>query len=286
MTALRRRMIEDMTLRNFAPRTIKAYVERVADFARHFGISPEHLGPDQIRAYLLHLVQERRISWSYFNQTRSALRFLYRVTLGRDWVVEGIVCPKQPRKLPVVLSLDEMAQFFAAIINLKHRAILMTAYAAGLRVSEVVELQCDDIDSRRMVIRLRQAKGRKDRYVMLSPRLLSILRCYWKVVRPKGYLFPGRHPDRPIAPRTVQLVCQTALSVSGLKKRVSPHTLRHSFATHLLEGGTDLRTIQILLGHRSLSTTARYLHVATAALRSTRSPLDRLDLPSREVPQS
>src|SRR5262245_59424171 len=280
MTPLRRRMIDDMTLRNFAPRTIQSYVERVADFARHFGVSPEHLGPDQIRTYLLHLVQERRASWSHFNQTRSALRFLYRVTLGRDWVVEGVVCPKQPRKLPVVLSLDEIAQFFAAITNLKHRAILMTAYAAGWRVSEVVGLRCDDIDSRRMVIRLRQAKGRKDRYVMLSPRLLSILRCYWTAVRPKEYLFPGRHLDRPIAPRTVQLVCQTALLVSGLKKRVSPHTLRHSFATHLLEAGTDLRTIPILLGHRSLSTTARYLHVATAALRSTPSPLDRLDLPS------
>jgi integrase/recombinase XerD len=280
MTPLRRRMIDDMTLRNLAPRTIQAYVERVADFARHFGASPEHLGPDQIRAYLLHLAQERRVSWSHFNQTRSALRFLYRVTLARDWVVEGVVCPKQPRKLPVVLSLDEVTQFFAAIDNLKHRAILMTAYAAGLRVSEVVGLRCDDIDSRRMVIRLRQAKGRKDRYVMLSPRLLTLLRSYWKAVRPKDYLFPGRDPDRPIAPRTVQLVCQTALSVSGLKKRVSPHTLRHSFATHLLEGGTDLRTIQILLGHRSLNSTARYTHVATATLRSTRSPFDRLDLPS------
>jgi site-specific recombinase XerD len=278
MTPLRRRMIDDMTLRNLAPRTIQAYVERVADFTRHFGISPEHLGPDQIRTYLLHLAQQRRVSWSHFNQTRSALRFLYRVTLARDWVVEGVVCPKQPRKLPVVLSLDEVAQFFAAITNLKHRAILITAYAAGLRVSEVVGLRCDDIDSRRMVIRLRQAKGRKDRYVMLSPRLLTLLRSYWKAVRPKDYLFPGRHPDRPIAPRTVQLVCQTALSVSGLKKRVSPHTLRHSFATHLLEGGTDLRTIQILLGHRSLNSTARYTHVATAALRSTRSPLDRLEL--------
>jgi integrase/recombinase XerD len=280
MTPLRRRMIDDMTLRNLAPRTIRAYVERVADFARHFGASPEHLGPDQIRTYLLHLAQERRVSWSHFNQTRSALRFLYRVTLARDWVVEGVVCPKQPRKLPVVLSLDEVAQFFAAITNLKYRAILMTAYAAGLRVSEVVGLRCDDIDSRRMVIRLRQAKGRKDRYVMLSPRLLTLLRSYWKAVRPKDYLFPGRDPDRPIAPRTVQLVCQTALSVSGLKKRVSPHTLRHSFATHLLEGGTDLRTIQILLGHRSLNSTARYTHVATATLRSTRSPFDRLDLPS------
>jgi site-specific recombinase XerD len=177
-------MIDDMTLRNLAPRTIQAYVERVADFARHFGVSPEHLGPDQIRTYLLHLVRERRVSWSHFNQTRSALRFLYQVTLGREWVVEGVVCPKQPRKLPVVLSLDEVAQFFAAITNLKHRAILMTAYAAGLRVFEVVGLRCDDLDSRRMVIRLRQAKGRKDRYVMLSPRLLTILRSYWKAVRP------------------------------------------------------------------------------------------------------
>jgi integrase/recombinase XerD len=230
MTPLRRRMIDDMTLRNLAPLTIQAYVERVASFARHFGTSPEHLGPDEVRAYLLHLVQERRVSWSYYNQTRSALRFLYRVTLGRDRVVEGVVCPKQPRKLPVVLSLDEVAQFFAAIDNLKHRAILMTAYAAGLRLSEVVGLRCDDIDSRRMVIRLRQAKGRKDRYVMLSPRLLDLLRRYWKVVRPESYLFPGRHPDRPIAPRTVQRVCQAALAASGLKKRVSPHTLRKASA--------------------------------------------------------
>ena len=282
MTPLRRRMIEDLRLRNRAPRTIQTYVDRVADFARHFGTSPEHLGPEQIRAYLLHLVQQRRVSWSYFNQARSALRFLYRVTLGRPWVDDRVVCAKVPRKLPVVLSPDEVAQFFAAVANLKHRAILMTAYAAGLRLSEVVALRVADIDSRRMVLRVHQGKGQKDREVMLSPRLLAVLRHYWQVVRPSDFLFPGNRPDRPISPRTVQKICDAALTASGLKKRVSPHTLRHSFATHLLESGTDIRTIQVLLGHKQLSTTARYTHVSTARLHSTRSPLDRLPAPAGE----
>ena len=285
MTALRRRMIEDMTLRNLAPHTIQVYVERVATFARYFNVSPQRLGPEQIRAYLLYLVQERHVSWSYFNQARCALQFLYRVTLGKDWVVEAVACPKQQKKLPIVLSLDELVQFFKAVTNLKHRAILMTTYAAGLRLSEVCHLRVDDIDSQRMVIRIRQAKGHKDRYVMLSPRLLAILRQYWKAVRPRHYLFPGADPDRPINPRTVQEACKAALLASGLKKKVSVHTLRHSFATHLLEAGTDLRTIQILLGHQNLSTTARYLHVSTAALKATHSPLDALDLSSGDDPK-
>ena len=172
---------------------------------------------------------------------------------------------RTPRKLPVVLSLEEVAQFFAAIGNLKHRAILMTAYAAGLRLSEVVGLRVEDIDSRRMVIRVRQGKGRKDREVMLSPALLALLRRYWQAVRPRGYLFPGRDPDRPISHSAVQRACKAALRRSGLKKCISPHSLRHSFATHLLEAGTDVRTIQILLGHSHLSTTARYTHMAVAA---------------------
>jgi len=275
MTPLRRRMIEDMRLRNFAARTIDTYVDRIAAFARHYGTSPEHLGPDHIRAFLLHLV-DQKASWSYFNQARSALRFLYRTTLKRPWVDDGVVCAKTPRKLPVVLSLDEVAQLFAVIGNLKHRAILMTAYAAGLRLSEVVALRVEDIDSRRMVIRIRQAKGRKDREVMLSPRLLTVLRLYWRVVRPGGYLFPGRDPDRPISHSAVQRACKAALGRSGLTKRISPHSLRHSFATHLLEAGADVRTIQILLGHSHLSTTARYTHVSTARLHGTASPLDRL----------
>jgi integrase/recombinase XerD len=199
MTPLRRRMIDDMSLRNLAPKTIESYVQRVSGFARYFKTSPEHLGPDHVRAYLLHLVHERRLSWSHFNQVRSALRFLYSVTLKQEWVMQDIVCAKKPRSLPVVLSLDELTRFFAAITNLKHRAILMTAYAAGLRLSEVTHLRVADIDSQRMVIRVRQGKGQKDRYVMLSQKLLVVLREYWRVARPQDYLFPGVQPDRPIS---------------------------------------------------------------------------------------
>src|SRR6516164_705398 len=189
MTPLRQRMIEDMKLRNYAPLTIKVYVLRAAAFAKHFGKSPERLGAADVRASLLYLVQGKHASWSYYDQALAALRFLYRTTLRRNWVLDDLVSPRKPKKLPVVLSPDEVAQFFQAIDGLKHRAILMTAYAAGLRVSEVVSLRVDDIDSRRMVIRVRQAKGQKDRYVMLSPRLLEVLRQYWKASRPAGYLF-------------------------------------------------------------------------------------------------
>src|SRR3954471_14866514 len=202
MTALRQRMIDDMKLRNLAPRTIQVYVERVATFAKHFGKSPDRLGPADVRTYLLFLVNEKHASWCYYNQALCALRFLYRVTLGNDWVLEGVPFPKKQKKLPVVLSPAEATQFFEAIPNLKYRAILMTAYAAGLRVSEVVALRVDDIDSQRMVIRVRQAKGRKDRYVMLSSRLLEILRRYWKAARPARYLFPGQDPQGPLNTRT------------------------------------------------------------------------------------
>jgi integrase/recombinase XerD len=285
MTPLRRRMIEDMTLRNFSPQTIRAYVERVATFAKHFGKSPQSLGPADVRAYLLFLIQEKHASWSYYNQTLCALRFLYRVTLGREWVLQGIVFPKQPKTLPVVLSPDEVTQFFGAIPGLKHRALLMTAYAAGLRVSEVLGLRVDDIDSRRMVIRVRQAKGRKDRYVMLSPVLLTILRKYWKAARPNGYLFPSQDPEKPLNAAGVNQACQDACRAAKLDKHVTVHTLRHSFATHLLESGTNLRTIQILLGHSSLRTTAVYTHVSAATLEATQSPLDRLASPAEGHPR-
>jgi site-specific recombinase XerD len=285
MTPLRRRMIEDLTLRNRAPLTIEKYIESVAEFARYFHASPERLGPEHVRSYLLHLVQERQVSWSVYNQARCALQFLYRVTLGQGWVVAEVACPKVPKRLPVVLSTDEMARFLDALRNPKHRALLMTAYAAGLRLSEVARLRVEDIDSARMVIHIRQAKGHKDRDVMLSPRLLAILRGYWKEKRPGPFLFPGRKPGQPVVPRTVQMVCKRALAASGLSKRVNMHTLRHSFATHLLESGTDLRTIQVLLGHRSFSTTARYIHVATAALKSTRSPFDDLAPPPNSESQ-
>jgi integrase/recombinase XerD len=278
-------MIEDMKLRNYAPLTMKVYVERVATFAKHFGKSPERLGAAHVRAYLLFLIQEKHASWSYYDQALAALRFLYRTTLGKKWVLDDLVSPRKPKRLPVVLSPDEVAQFFQAIPNLKHRAILMTAYAAGLRVSEVVSLHVADIDSQRMVIRIRQAKGQKDRYVMLSPRLLTILREYWKAARPIQFLFPGNVPDRPITPRTVQKACRNAQEAAGLGKRVRVQTLRHSFATHLLEAGTNIRIIQILLGHRSLRTTAVYTHVSTAALKATQSPLDRLVPPTEGRPQ-
>ena len=279
MTPLRRRMIEDLILRNRTPKTIKAYTGWVADFARYFHASPDRLGPEHVRSYLLHLIQERQASWNIYRQARQALQFFYTVTLGREWVVARVACPKAPKKLPVVLSTDEMARFLDALENPKHRALLMTAYAGGLRLSEVAHLRVEDIDSARMVIHVRQGKDPKDRDVMLSPRLLAVLREYWKACRPGPFLFPGREPDRPVAPRTVQMVCQRALEASGLSKHVHMHTLRHSFATHLLEAGTDLRTIQVLLGHHSFGTTARYLHITTAALKSTRSPFDGLEVP-------
>jgi site-specific recombinase XerD len=279
MTPLRRRMIEDLILRNRTPKTIKAYTGWVADFARYFHASPDHLGPEHVRSYLLHLIQERQASWNIYRPARRALRSFYTVTLGREWVVARIARPKAPKKLPVVLSTDEMARFLAALEDPKHRAPLMTAYAAGLRLSEVAGLRVADIDSTRMVIHVRQGKGQKDRDVMLSPRLLTVLREYWEACRPGPFLFPGREPDRPVALRTVQMVCRGALEASGPGKHVHMHTLRHSFATRLLEAGTDLRTIQVLLGHHSFSTAARYLHLTTAALRSTRSPFDGLGVP-------
>jgi site-specific recombinase XerD len=198
------------------------------------------------------------------------------VTLRKDWVVQHIAYPRLPRKLPIILSLAELQQFLEAIPNLKHRAALMTAYAAGLRVSEVVALKVADIDSQRMVIRVEQGKGCKDRYVMLSPRLLTILRTYWKRVRSKEWLFPGAKPNQHLSVRTLQVICRNARQNSGLTKPVTMHSLRHCFATHLLENGTDLRTIQLLMGHRSLSSTGRYLRVATSSVCSTSSPLDLL----------
>jgi integrase/recombinase XerD len=292
MTPLRQRMIDDMTLHGLKPKTIRAYVACIARFARHFGKSPELLGTAEIRSYLLHLTHDRQVSSSTYNQALCALKFLYRITLRKNWGLDGLARTRRQTKLPVVLSLEEVTRFFEAITSLRHRAILMTAYAAGLRISEVLALRVDDIDSQRMVIRIRQAKGSKDRYVMLSPRLLTLLREYWKahrrrkVYQPSPWLFPGNVPGRPLSDKPVYEACQAACLAAGLDKHVTVHTLRHSFATHLLEAGTDLRTIQILLGHRSLNTTARYLHVATAALESTHSPLDRLNLPSQEVPQS
>lgn len=275
MTPLRRRMTEDMTLRNLSPATQAAYLHQVDKFARYFGRSPDRLGSEEIRRYQLHLV-ERGVSWSTFDQAVCALRFLYSKTLNGSVPVTAIPFPKRPRTLPVVPSTEEVARFLESFRSPKHRTILMTAYAAGLRVSEITHLRPSDIDSQRSVIRVQQGKGQKDRYVMLSPRLLESLREYWKKSRPKGeYLFPGGSPDRPITRAAVAIACQKAARDSGLGKRITPHTLRHAFATHLLEAGTSAIMVQSLLGHRNLQTTCRYLHV-TRPVCSVPSPLDLL----------
>jgi site-specific recombinase XerD len=269
-------MTEDMRIRKFSPNTIDTYVVQVAKFAKHFWKSPERLGPEQVREYLLFLVNQE-VSHSTFIQTVCGLRFLYETTLRRQWMVEHIPYPKGQKKLPTVLSRSEVLAMIESTANLKHRAILTTTYSTGVRVSELRNLQGTDIDSKRMVILVRQGKGRKDRQVMLSPKLHVLLRDYWKAYKPKSWLFPGRDRCVPITPSTVQAITRKAAREARITKRVTPHTLRHSFATHLLEAGVDLRTIQLLLGHRSLQTTSIYLHVATKALQSTPSPIDLLD---------
>ena len=284
MTELRRRMIEELQLRNYAPNTITVYIRCVAQFAQHFRLSPDRLGLEHIRQYQLFLVRQKKVSWALFNQTVCALRFLYRHILHRDWMIEYIPYPRREDKLPVVLSPAEVAAVFEATHNLKHRTILMTIYAAGLRVSEVTHLRLSDIDSQRQVIRIRQGKGHKDRQVMLSPKLLEALRIYWKSYRPKVWLFPGESPERPLSSETVWRVCHQAGEAAHLSKPISPHTLRHCFATHLLEDTIDLRPIQVLLGHRHLKTTSRYLHVSNLAVRTTVSPLERLPDPTDPTP--
>jgi len=286
MTSLRQRMLEDMRVRRLSPFTQRTYVETVARFARYFKRSPERLGPEQIRAYQLYLSTERGLATSSLLVAVSALRFLYRVTLQKRWSFDDVLpAPKKPQALPVVLSPQEVVQLLGAVTPAKHRAILTACYAAGLRISEAIALTVSAIDSERMVLRIAKGKGQKDRYVMLSPKLLAVLRDWWKVQRPRHWLFPGERPEAPITRSAVQLACGIASRRARLGKAVTPHLLRHSFAVHLLEAGTDLRTIQLLLGHRSLQTTARYLRVATTTVCSTTSPLDLLPRPTpRRVP--
>lgn len=276
MTMLRQKMIEDMQIRNFSPHTIDAYVRAVAKFSQHFGLSPALLGPEQIRAYQLFLIRKKKASWAVFNQTVCALRLLYVTTLKKDWSLDHIPFPKQPKKLPVVLSPSEVQTFLQAIRNIKHRTMFMTMYSAGLRISELTQLLVTDIDSSRKVIRVCQGKGRADRYVPLFPSLLKALRTYWRHFRPEPWLFPGYPADQPISCSAVERVCSQIRRKLKLTKPVTPHTFRHAFATHLLEAGTDLRTIQILLGHRSLSTTAVYLHVAVNSKQLTDEAQDLL----------
>lgn len=281
MTALRQRMIEDMRLRNLSRHTIDAYVRAVRQFADHFGQSPELLSAQQVRQYLLHLVQEKRVSWSRYNLARCGLQFLYQVTLGREERFAKLPCARVRKRLPTVLSAEELRRLFEVVSHHpRHKALLMVLYGAGLRVSEALELRPADIDGQRMLIHVRGGKGNKDRMVKLSAQLLVALRELWRA-RPASdrgiWLFPQiADCDRAMGSATaLRIVCRAARR-AGITRRVTPHTLRHSYATHLLDAGVDLRTIQLLLGHSNLKTTSLYVHVSASRLHAAASPLDLL----------
>jgi site-specific recombinase XerD len=281
ISPLRRRMIEDMTIRKLAPKTQRDYVQRVKNFAAFLGRSPDTASFEDVRRYQLHLAASGA-GVSTLNQSTATLRFFFRVTLGRGDIVNHTQFVHEPRKLPVVLSPEEVARFLDAASGLKYKAALSVAYGAGLRVSEVVALKVSDIDGKRMVIRVEQGKGHKDRYVMLSPHLLELLRAWYKAARPQGWLFPGLKSASPMTTRQLTRACHAAAHMAEIGKRVSPHTLRHSFATHLLEQNIDIRVIQVLLGHAKLDTTALYTRVATKTIREITSPLDRIICKLRE----
>lgn len=278
MGELREKMQQDMAIRGLTPRTQQTYLERMTSFVRFHGKSPDLLGLEEIHRYQVYLAQQKKVSWGFFNQSVCAIRFFYTKTLQKEWDIKHIPYQKQGRKLPTVLSKEEVRAVLQVIGNLKHRALVQTLYGAGLRLQEALCLSYTDIDSQRMLLRVRQGKGKKDRYVMLSPTLLHTLRAYWKScsVKPTTYLFPGRDPSQRLTPRTVQRVLQQTRKKAHIRKPVTPHVLRHSFATHLLEDGHDVRKIQLLLGHKSLRTTCTYTHVARNFLQQTTSPLDTL----------
>lgn len=282
MTPLRQRYIQDLQLRNRSPRTIEAYVFHVRNFARFFKQAPDQLNGEQVHRYLLHLLHEKKASWTQYNQAVSALRFLYTVTCPSDTVVTRLPYGKRPKRLPRVRSQQEVAQFLGGVRSPVIAMALKTIYAAGLRLGETLHLEPTHIDSRQMVLRV-IGKGNKERVIPLSPLLLSELRLYWRKVRPKRWLFPGKRKDLPLCASTVQRACQRICKEQSLP-RISPHTLRHCYATHLLESGTDTRTIQALLGHHRVGTTAVYTHVTMTGLRQVVSPLDALLTAERSVP--
>ena len=277
ITPLRQRMLDDMKLRNMAVSTRKIYVSSVAGFSAYHGRSPDQLTLEDVRDYQLHLVA-RGLKASSICPIMSALRFFYGTTLGNREAAAEIPLPRKADPLPAILSPDEVKRLLTAVPDRQMRTLLTTVYAAGLRVSEVVGLQVGDIDSARMTIHVREAKGGRDRHVMLSPQLLAILRAHWRRTRPPSWLFPGPDPSCPITARSVQRACCQAVETAGLDKSVTVHTLRHSFATHLLEQGVDIRVIQHLLGHRQITSTTRYARVALHTIRQVKSPLELLDL--------
>jgi integrase/recombinase XerD len=282
MSPLRRRMIEDMTIRKLAPKTQQGYIRTVKDFAAFLGRSPDVARFEDVRRFQLHLA-ESGAQTSILNHTVAALRFFFRVTLKRYAIVEHTQFIHTPRKLPVVLSPEEVARLLDAAPGLKYKAALSVAYGAGLRAGEVVSLKVSDIDSKRMLIRVEQGKGGKDRYVMLSAHLLEVMRAWWRATRPRGWLFPGRDPGQPMTTRQLNRACHAAAQMAEINKRVSLHTLRHSFATHLLEQNTDIRVIQVLLGHAKLDSTALYTRVATKTIQQVMSPLEHIALKLKEI---
>ncbi len=283
MTHLRKLMLEELQRLNYSDETIRSYIHSVEDFARHFNCSPDRLGPRHIREYQAELFRKRTLSAGSVAVRLAALRFFYCKTLKRAWSIADTPYPKKDHRLPAILSQEEVARLIQTAGTFFHRTLLMTLYATGARCAELTHLKFSDVDSKRMVIHIQGGKGRKDRDVMLSPKLLEELRAHWHRLRrkPRVWLFPGNHDhcaDHPIDTKTVWHTCQQAAKRAGIQKGVHPHTLRHCFATHLLEDGADLRTIQILLGHNDLKETARYLHLSQRHLHTTASPLDSLPL--------
>jgi site-specific recombinase XerD len=269
-------MLEDLRIRNYARTTVECYDRSVAEFAKHFNKSPDQLGAEEIRSWQLYLLNEKKVKLPTYIQAVCGLRFFYRHTLNRKIDIERIPLPRYENKLPVILSKDEVKALLEAPRNLAQRAMLATLYGAGMRVSEVTNLKVSDLDRERKIIRVRGGKGNKDRQVMLSDPLLEVLVAYWRWARPTEWLFPGEKPGRPVSCETVFRTCKEAAKLAAIAKSVHPHSLRHAFATHLLDDGVSLPVIQILMGHSNLKTTARYLHVSDSAIRSTRSPLEML----------
>jgi site-specific recombinase XerD len=282
ISPLRRRMIEDMTIRKLAPKTQQGYIRTVKDFAAFLGRSPDTASFEDVRRFQLHLVTNGA-HISILNHAVAALRFFFRITLKRSDIIDHTHFVHEPRKLPVVLSPEEVARLLNAAAGLKYKAALSVAYGAGLRAAEVISLKVSDIDSKRMIIRVEQGKGHKDRNVMLSPHLLNLLRAWWRAARPQGWLFPGRNPVQPMTTRQLNRACHAAAEAAGIEKNVSPHTLRHSFATHLLEQNIDVRVIQVLLGHAKLDSTALYTRVATKTIQQVMSPLEHIALKLKEI---
>jgi integrase/recombinase XerD len=283
MTRLRQRMLDDLRRRNYSPDTIRGHIRAVQQFAEYFGRSPEHLGAEELRRYQLYLLHEKKLALGTVENCISALRFLYKKTLKRrDLAFDDLPFPKQPHKLPTVLSQDEVTQLIEAPRNQMHRTILMLLYGTGMRRTEASRLKVSDIDSQRMVIHIHSGKGLRDRDVPLTPRLLQVLRDYWRWKKPRVYLFPSKMSDpsveQPISDKTVWNLCRAAATRAGIQKKLGPHTLRHCFATHLLEAGTDLRTIQLLMGHERLEDTTIYLHLSQRHLHAAINPLDQLTL--------